>query len=165
MIRGCRFWRQGQILIRETIDPTSIRETEVNSVIRGGAAQSELHPTDYWREAARFARRLTPVIQTVARCARKRRTKVFLDCALGKIYNAFQLKSSNCGFRASRCHHRVRLERSCLKMPTRGMEIELKAHLEIGSLDFLRRFLKLRVWNSKLRNLGLRVSFLMSNVS
>ena len=25
---------------------------------------------DYWCEAARFARRLTPVIQTVARCAR-----------------------------------------------------------------------------------------------
>ena len=37
-------------------------------------------------------------------------------------------------FRASRCHHRVRLEKSCLQMLTRGLEIELKARCHLTAL-------------------------------
>ena len=78
-------------------------------------------------EAARFARRLTPVIQTVARFARLRRTKDFFDFTLWENTVCFSETSLIGRFRASRCHHRVRLEKSCPKIPTRGLEIEFDA--------------------------------------
>ena len=80
----------------------------------------------YWREAARFARHLTPVIETVARFARSRRTKEFLDFAFWKL-STFQTELGLIGlFRACSTHRWIRFEKSYNEIVTRGLETNVK---------------------------------------